>query len=427
MDGATGEVPMRGARVSPMPTRRHLLLCAVLGVNLLACIAPHPPSPDAGDGDPDAGQPTDAGEVPVADGWSWLAVEGSRCAQGATAGIGIRRGTDPEDLLIYLQGGGACWNRGTCAPSHAQFGPVCYYGENLCLFEGEGGAKPLSVHVATRDPFPANGQGAFVNDLAVLDRTELLRATLPGNPFRGATAIYVPYCTGDLHVGDASVEFDVRAGIGAPITKRPFHFAGAANMALYLEELKARFPQTKRIWLTGASAGGYGATFHFERVRAAFPDAEVHLLADSAPLIQPHWWAEAKALWQPAFPEACDDCDDGLPQWMEHVLDGSGPRHRVALLAYANDATLAYYFFGGVGPEAVLNPPTGAYRSALDALLTRYQGRTSAGAFILPGTQHVMLGGYGMINADGSVSAPYPSADGSTNLRRWIDGWATGN
>lgn len=45
---------------------------------------------------------------------------------------------------------------------------------------------------------------------------------------------------------------------------------------------------------------------------------------------------------------------------------------------------------------------------------------------MLPGTDHVMLGGYGVVQADGTVSAPYPSADGATDLRRWIDGWATG-
>jgi len=410
-----------------MPIRRLLSLCAVLSFSL-ACVTPPPAPTDGGEDGPDAGhEPTDAGEVPVVDGWSWLPVEGSRCARGATAGIGIRRGTQSEDLLIYLQGGGACWNRGTCAPSHAQFGPLCNYGADLCALDSEGGTKPISVHVASSDPFPATGQGAFVNDLAVLDRTEILSASLEGNPFRGATAIYVPYCTGDLHAGNATVEFDVRAGFGLPVTKRAFHFAGAANMELYLAELKARFPQTRRIWLTGSSAGGYGATFNFERVRAAFPDAEVHLLADSAPLIQPHWWEQAKALWQPDFPSDCADCDQGLPNWLSHVLDGAGPRHRVALLAYDRDATLSYYFFAGPGLEPLLNPPTGTYRAALNELLTKYEGRTHAGAFVLPGTQHVMLGGYGLLEADGTVSAPYPSADGTTDLRQWIDGWATGS
>src|SRR5690606_25802000 len=99
----------------------HLILCAVLGLGP-GCVMSPPPDVDP---DPDAGEtPTDAGEVPVANGWSWLPVEGSRCARGATAGIGIKRGTSAEDLFIYLQGGGACWNRGTCAPSHLQFGPI---------------------------------------------------------------------------------------------------------------------------------------------------------------------------------------------------------------------------------------------------------------------------------------------------------------
>lgn len=410
-----------------MSIRRLLALSAALSLSL-ACVSPSPSTPDAGGDDPDAGVgPSDGGEVAVKDGWSWLPVEGSRCALGATAGIGIRRGADPEDLLIYLQGGGACWNRGTCAPSHAEFGPVCNYGADVCLFNEFGGTQPVSTHVATPDPFPASGQGAFVSELAMVNRSELLSATLEGNPFRGATAIYVPYCTGDLHSGNATTQFEVRGGVGAPVTQRTFHFAGAANMALYLAELKARFPETRRIWLTGASAGGYGATFHFERVRAAFPEAEVHLLADSAPMVQPLWWAEAKALWKPEFPAGCADCEQGLPQWLGHVLEGSGPRHRVALLAYDRDTTLSYFFFGGPGLASLLNPPTGVYQAALNEVLAQYVGRESAGAFVLPGTQHVMLGGYGELQANGSVSAPFPSADGTTDLRRWIDGWATGS
>lgn len=401
----------------------HLILCAVLGLGT-GCVMSPPPDVDP---DPDAGEtPTDAGEVPVANGWSWLPVEGSRCARGATAGIGIKRGTSAEDLFIYLQGGGACWNRGTCAPSHLQFGPICHYGENICLYDGEGGTKPLSVHVATADPFPANGQGAFVQDLAVLEQTELVRATLPTSPFRGATFVYVPYCTGDLHSGNATVEFDVNTGFGTPTTKRTFHFAGAANIELYLAELKARFPETRRIWLTGVSAGGYGATLNFDRVRAAFPEAEVHLLADSAPMVQPNFWSDAQDLWKAEIPEGCADCAQGLPQWMEHVLEQSGPRHRVALLAYDADATISYFFYGGTGIASLLSPPTGVYQSALNQLLTRFQGREAAGAFVLPGTSHVMLGGYGAVQSDGTVTAPFPSADGTTDLRRWIDGWATG-
>src|SRR4051812_36368015 len=54
-----------------------------------------------------------AGCGPPNDGWQWNAVEGSLCANGTPTGFGTRDGTS-DDLLIYLMGGGACWDAATC-------------------------------------------------------------------------------------------------------------------------------------------------------------------------------------------------------------------------------------------------------------------------------------------------------------------------
>jgi hypothetical protein len=35
--------------------------------------------------------------------------------------------------------------------------------------------------------------------------------------------------------------------------------------------------------------------------------------------------------------------------------------------------------------------------------------------------------GYGVKQADGGYSDPRPSSDGGTNLKAWLDGWATGD
>jgi len=53
------------------------------------------------------------GELPR-DEWSYVPVDGMRCANGSGTGIGIQPGTDPTTLLILVQGGGACWDFGTC-------------------------------------------------------------------------------------------------------------------------------------------------------------------------------------------------------------------------------------------------------------------------------------------------------------------------
>ena len=38
-----------------------------------------------------------------------------------------------------------------------------------------------------------------------------------------------------------------------------------------------------------------------------------------------------------------------------------------------------------------------------------------------------MLQGYGVVQSDGGISAPFGSPDGGTTLKRWIDAWATGS
>lgn len=385
----------------------------------------HPLRSDGGTPDDDGGTPDDDGGAP-GHAWHWQPIEGSRCASGARAGLGINRSTTGDDVLIFLQGGGACWNQGTCVPSLLAHGPVCYYNPNICLVDGPGGTKPTASYVTHPDPFPADGTGAFPHELGLISGSRLFDRDDPQNPFRDANFVFVPYCTGDLHAGDAVREYSYQYDLfGTPATYT-MHFSGATNMEAYLTWLKAQFPSAQRIWLTGASAGGYGATFHLARTIAQFPDADVALLADSSPFIDTalHWqtWADT---WNLALPDGCAGCDAGFSAVMQHLLH-TYPENRVALLAYEEDAVIRYYFHGGTGPDPVLNPPLGPYAAGISALRELYDGAANAHFFLLPGTNHVMIGGYGVVRPDGTVTEPLPSADGATDLKQFIDAWALG-
>eukprot|EP01052_Picozoa_sp_SAG31_P057438 SAG31_NODE_17002_length_687_cov_0.755102_1_plen_98_part_10 len=39
---------------------------------------------------------------------------GGRCLDGTMAGYYLRRGTDPDLFVIYLKGGGACYDEASC-------------------------------------------------------------------------------------------------------------------------------------------------------------------------------------------------------------------------------------------------------------------------------------------------------------------------
>src|SRR6476469_4355384 len=75
------------------------ILCCVLA--LAAC----------GGSDQPSGHPPVLGTTPKQ--WTYVPIDGSQCIDGSPTGIGVNLGTS-GDLVIYLEGGGACFNSGTC-------------------------------------------------------------------------------------------------------------------------------------------------------------------------------------------------------------------------------------------------------------------------------------------------------------------------
>ncbi len=364
----------------------------------------------------DAGTVADAGTPALSTaGWTWVPIDGSMCASGARAGIALSGdGHTTQQLAIYLEGGGACWNQGTCVPSLLQFGPICDYGM-ICLYDGEGGTKPTATFVADADPFPADGQGRLPGVLNTISSTLFFKRDRPNNPFRDATFVYVPYCTGDMHSGNTTHEYQYKYQLADAPKTTTVHFAGSTNIDAYLAYLVAHYPNAKKIWLFGASAGGYGATIHFDRVRRAFPNAEVDLLADSSPYIDTVHWAQWRDTWHMQLPQGCGgECDAGYPGIIDRVITANATR-RIALLSNDHDGIVSWFFYAAPGVGPVYAPPTGTFNTNLNGLLTRYDQSPNAKYFVVPGTGHVLAP-----SAD-----TLKSGDAGVLLREWIDAWAT--
>ena len=301
-------------------------------------------SPDGGQhpadaGDPDAGQSMDAGT----DDWTWVDVPESACGNGAPTGFGINVSDRSSDLFLYLQGGGACWNTQTCfqlkTATHIETG----YGK--AEFENE----PLT--------------GPFAVDRAA-----------PTNPLRDMSWAFVPYCTGDVHSGDAVATYGARQ----------VHHKGGKNMEAFLEDLSAMLPNTTRVFLSGSSAGGFGAQINYERVLQAFPSAEVHVLADSAQMINPSGTLLATWMttWNSAPPTGCPDCLEDFTKLPAYLAD-TYPDRRFGLLAFDRDQTLSFFF--SLSQDAFAT-------ETLSLLSSVYDGRSNAKYFLKSGAQHTMLG-----------------------------------
>jgi len=246
--------------------------------------------------------------------FTFVPVAGMSCADGSPTGVGLSRGGDA--VLVFLNGGGACWAAGACDASAGPFGAP-----ELAL------AEPLVTGT-------------------ILDRK------LPGNPFAGFTLVFVPYCTGDVHAGDSE-------GIYGGVTWRHH---GRRNVQAALDWIASSLPHPSRVVVAGSSAGGFGALLSYDLVRARWPEGSTPpvgaaLVDDSGPTfvataipaaLRNAWW-DAWNLASTVTP-SCPTCQDDLSA-LWPILSGAYPGDRFALLSTTHDATMRAFFGGMVGSE----------------------------------------------------------------------------
>ncbi len=178
--------------------------------------------------------------------WVWVPFPDMYCADGSTSGVMVNFTAQSRDLMIYFQGGGACWNALTCAAQ----GPA------LAPWE----ADPFAAWAA--DGGPING-GLFARDD-------------PSNPLARHNYVYVPYCTGDGHLGDNVADYGV-------------HHVGYANAAAMIDRVVPTFSDAPQIVVAGFSAGGMGATGNYHQIASAFESIgreSLVLINDAGPFMR---------------------------------------------------------------------------------------------------------------------------------------------
>lgn len=175
----------------------------------------------------------------LAEGWNWLAPGGeTACSDGSPYRFVAREGPG-EDLLIYFEGGGACWSPLTC-----------------------GLVRPFTPAIETERLETAAG-GIFDLDN-------------PANPFAGYDIALVPYCTADVFMGDAVQDY------GSGSRAVTIHHKGFANASAALEWVYANFPAPESVFITGESAGALGASFHAPWIIRQYAGTRIAVLGDSA-------------------------------------------------------------------------------------------------------------------------------------------------
>ena len=312
--------------------------------------------------------------------WTWIDVPGAKCRDGSKTGFGVRLNPASDKVYIYLEGGGACFNGTTCAISLGAFD-----------------SKAFGAWAGT------------VGQLGIFDPNPAV------NPVRDWNAVYVPYCTGDVHVGTVS-------GQTVPGGPSAQEFVGYENINLYLKRLIPTFHNASQVMLTGVSAGGFGAAFNYDRVASAFCPTPVVLLDDSgppmadpylAPCLQKQW----RALWDidKTLPPSCAGCTEasggGIVNYASY-LSARWPDSRMGLISSTHDSVISTFFGFGHDTCGTPQPLTGAeFEAGLVDLRDSYLATAGHwGTYYVDSITHTYLIGPGF----------YTTQVGNKPLTSWV-------
>lgn len=166
-----------------------------------------------------------------------------------------KRGT-VNKLIIYFQGGGACWDYNNCV-TETRYNSEMQIFEQDYYFDMMGNQESLAISL---------GYGGIFD------------FTKTDNPFKDWHMVYIPYCTADLHWGATDTTYTKAGSPDAVIRHR-----GHVNFQLVLQWLKDHYTTSPDdILVTGISGGGYGAIMNYPFIREAFSTANFYHIGDSA-------------------------------------------------------------------------------------------------------------------------------------------------
>jgi hypothetical protein len=168
-------------------------------------------------------------------GWTKIEPGGDcECADGSAFSFWVRD-ANPQKVVFYLQDGGACFSAETCAPEN-------------------------DLYKTKVDDGPAGEHGIF--DFAD-----------PRNPFADHSVVYVPYCTGDVHLGNVDTEYTPELTV---------HHKGLVDATAAVDHLAATYGDATDVVVVGESAGSIAAPLYAGLIADRLPAAKITVLADGS-------------------------------------------------------------------------------------------------------------------------------------------------
>ncbi|NOK21406.1 hypothetical protein HMI50_30745 [Corallococcus carmarthensis] len=192
--------------------------------------------------------------------WQKVTLPGTKCGNGSQYKFFVHR-TNSPNLLFMMEGGGACWDYDSCS------------GRTGIL----GAANPNGIADDYMTQFTAKYVSPIVNGAD------------PGLPFRDRkdivtkdwNIVYMPYCTGDVHIGNNTKVYSDTTGGQAPLT---WYHSGYTNTLAAANYAKQNFPGVQKLLVTGYSAGGTSTSAGYYFIRKAINPAKGYMINDSGPI-----------------------------------------------------------------------------------------------------------------------------------------------
>lgn len=299
---------------------RYLLIISILSIIAVSC------------NDDESTPITDPLEEAFENGesWYWIAKDEMKSRSGLSSGYGVNFNSNSTKLVIYLEGGGACFNAVTCFGNPDKF-TEAEFNQLLNTSAGNG-------------------------DIGMFSRSSTQ------NPFSDWNFIYIPYSTGDIHAGN-NPSSDVPGGLNNQ------QMVGFNNVTEVLNDISPFFIDKgiTEVFLSGSSAGGYGALINYDQVAESFPDLNISMIADSSPVffsteLFPECFNERlESTFNIQFPSDYSNfTGDSYPYNAQRVyeyLSNKYPDAQFGFFSYFTDETEEYFYgFGADDCADAVNP-----------------------------------------------------------------------
>lgn len=190
------------------------------------------------------------------------------CSDGSPFSIFTRKGAS-DNLIIHFAGGGACWDSITCAS------PI----NLMSVFDGDSRQLKSFYIPEIFRAIPKLITGLLNNEAA-------------SNPFKDWSVVYIPYCTGDLHIGNVTNSYTYDG------KNFEIHHNGRNNSLAALEWAFNNFKTPGKILVSGESAGAYASAFWAPVVAKHYENKKIYQLSDASLLTSNRWRGIMDTVWK---------------------------------------------------------------------------------------------------------------------------------